>query len=84
VVPKPYSSTKDVFCLREKRTLNGYRKISLFSHEIAVPKVPLREEVEIHLIPDARAGGMDVRIWWNNKMVYSAAYPLKEFPTVHF
>jgi len=83
-VPKPYSSTKDVFCLREKRTLDGYRKISLFNHKIAVPKVPLREEVEIHLVPDARTGGMDVRIWWNNKMVYSAAYPLQEFPTVHF
>ena len=83
VVPKPYASTKDVFCLREKRTLDGYRKISLFSHEIVVPKVPLREEVAIHLIPDAKTGSMDVRIWWGNKLVHSVAYPLKEFPTVH-
>ena len=83
MVPKPYASTKDVFCLREKRTLDGYRKISLFSHEIVVPKVPLREEVEIHLIPDAKTGSMDVRIWWGNKLVHSVAYPLKEFPTVH-
>jgi len=84
VIPKPYVSTKDVFCLREKRTLNGYGKISLLSHTIAVPKVPLREEVEIHLVPDAKTGSMDVRIWWSNRMVHSAAYPLKEFPAVHF
>ena len=41
VLPKPYTSTKDVFCLREKRTVNGYRKISVFNHEIPVPYVPL-------------------------------------------
>ncbi len=84
VVPKPYASTKDVFCLREKRTLDGYRKISPFSHEIIVPKVPLREEVEVHLIPDAKTGSMDVRIWRGNKLAHSVTYPLKEFPTVHF
>ena len=44
-LPKPYTSIKDVFCLREKRTVNGYRKISLFNHEISVPHVPLREDV---------------------------------------
>jgi len=31
-LPKPYTSAKDVFCLREKRMVNGYRKISLFNH----------------------------------------------------
>jgi len=51
VLPKPYTSAKDVFCLREKRMVNGYRRISLFSHEIIVPHVPLREEVEVHLVP---------------------------------
>ncbi len=51
-LPKPYTSAKDVFCLREKRMVNGYRRISLFNHEIVVPHAPLREEVEVHLIPD--------------------------------
>ncbi len=53
-LPKPYTSAKDVFCLREKRMVNRYRKISLFNHEIAVPNVPLKEEVEVHLLPDTR------------------------------
>ena len=83
-LPKPYTSTKDIFCLRETRTINGYRKISLFNHEIVVPNVPLREEVEVHLIPDVERGTLDVRIWQDNRMVHSVIYPLKEFPRVHF
>ena len=84
VLPKPYTMTKDVFCLREKRMVNGYRKISLFNHEIEVPGVPLREEVEIHLIPDTPRGALEIRIWWENQMAHSVTYLLKDFPRVHF
>jgi len=82
-LPKPYTSTKDVFCLRETRMVDGYRRISLFNHKIEVPNVPLRSYVDIHLVPDIERGIMDIRIWWNNKMVQSVTYPLTEF-TVHF
>jgi hypothetical protein len=83
-LPKPYTSTKDVFCLREKRTVNGYRKISLFNHEIVVPHVPLREEVEVHLAPDVVRDALEVRIWWGNQLVQSVTFPLNEFPRVQF
>ena len=83
VLPKPYTSTKDIFCLREKRMVDGYRRISLFSHRIEVPKVPVREEVDIHLIPDTTREVMDIRIWWNNALVLTVTYPLREF-RVHF
>ena len=83
-LPKPYTSTKDVFCLREKRMVNGYRKISVFNHDIPVPYVPLREEVDVYLIPDVERGALEIRVWWDNQMVQSVAYPLKEFPRVHF
>jgi len=82
-LPKPYTSSKDIFCLRETRMVNGYRRISLFNHKIEVPNVPLRECVEIHLVPDIARDVMDVRIWWNNTMVHSVSYPLTEF-RVHF
>ena len=84
VLPKPYTSIKDVFCLREKRMVNGYRKISLFNHEIEIPKVSLREETEVHLILDQLRGAVEVRIWWNNQMVHSVTYPISQFPGVHF
>ena len=40
-LPEPYTSPKDVFCLRETRMVNGYARISLFNHTIEGPKVPL-------------------------------------------
>jgi hypothetical protein len=83
-LPKPYKLAKDVFCLREHRITNGYGKISLFHHEIRVPDVPLREEVEIHMIPDPERGAITVRVWWQNRVVYSSEYPITEFPRVHF
>jgi hypothetical protein len=83
-LPKPYTSTTDVFCLRETRMVNGYRKISLFNHEIVVPNVPLREHVEVHMIPDLQREAFEVRIWWDNRLVQSLTYPLKEFPRVQF
>jgi len=82
-LPKPYTSPEDVFCLRETRKVNGYRRISLSNHTIEVPNVPLYEEVEVHLIPDVLKQIMHIRIWWNDKMVHSVTYPLQEF-SVHF
>jgi hypothetical protein len=83
-LPKPYASSKDVFCLRARRTTDGYGKISLFDHEIPVAHVPLREEVEIHMIPDPERQAITVRIWWDNRLKQSVDYPLAEFPRVHF
>ena len=64
--------------------VNGYRRISLFIHEIPVPHVPLREEVEVHLVPDVERDALEVRIWCDNRMAQSVTYPLKEVPGVHF
>lgn len=83
VIPKPYTSVKDIFCLREKRIVNGYRRISLFKHVIEVPNVPLREDVDVHLVPDEGKQLMHIRIWWNCKMAHSVSLPLQGF-RVHF
>jgi hypothetical protein len=83
LLPKPYTSPLDVFCLRAQRMVNGYRRISLFKHQIEVPKVPLREYVDVHMVPDTTKGVMHIRIWWNEQMVHSVSLPLKGF-RVHF
>jgi hypothetical protein len=82
-LPKPYTSPKDIFCLHEMRTLNGYRRISLYNHHIDIPHVPVREDVELHLIPDIARQALEVRIWFENKMVHSLSFPMAD-PTVHF
>lgn len=82
-VPEPYSSPLDVFCLRETRVVNAYRRISLFKNVIEIPKVPLREEVDVHMIPDVDNGHMHIRVWWHNQMVHSLVLPIHNF-RVHF
>jgi hypothetical protein len=82
-LPQPYTSPDDVFCLRETRMVNGYRRISLHGHEIQVPKTPLREHVDVHMIPDTEKRIMQVRIWWKAALVHSLALPLEGF-RVHF
>ncbi len=82
-IPKPYSSAQDVFCLREKRTVNGYRRISLFNHSIEVPNVPLFHDVDVHLVPNTTKNLMNIRIWYNDRMVHSVSLPLRGF-RVHF
>jgi len=47
----------------EARIINAYRRISLFNHTIEVPNVPLREQVDIHLIPDPEREIMHIWIW---------------------
>jgi hypothetical protein len=82
-LPKPYTCLKDVFCLHTTRIVNGYRKISFMSQEIEVPHVPLREPVDLHLIPDLEKRSLEVRVWWQKKMVRSLHLPLPATP-VHF
>jgi hypothetical protein len=81
-LPRPYTSLRDVFCLRETRIVNGYRRISLFNQSIEVPNVPLREDVDVHLVPDETRQLMHIRIWWNAKLAHSLILPLRDF-SVH-
>lgn len=83
-LPAPYTSPKDIFCLREKRTVNAYRRIELYNTTIPMPKVPIGQEVEIHLVPNLERGSLQLRFWWDNRMVHSLVYPLSQFPRVHF
>jgi hypothetical protein len=82
-LPKPFTSPKDVFCLREKRLVNAYNQISLLNREIRVPNVPLREQVDVHMVPIPDKQLLEIRIWWNHQMVHSLALPLQGL-RVHF
>ena len=79
VLPKPYKSTKDVFCLRTTRIVDGYRRITLDQHSIEVPKVDVREDVDLRLVPDLAKNVLEIRIWSQGKLVHSVNLPLNEF-----
>jgi hypothetical protein len=63
--------------------VNGYRKISLFNQLIDVPDVPLRDNVELHLVPDLSRHALEVRVWFHQKMVRSVHIPYPK-NWVHF
>jgi hypothetical protein len=74
---------EDVFCLRETRVTDGYRRIALANQVIEVPKVLPREPIEVRLIPDAAKGAMHIRMWWEGRLVGTTVLPLSLF-RVHF
>lgn len=83
-VPTPFLDSRDLFCLREKRIVNSYHRITLGSREITIPKVPIRESVTIHMIPNKTSQIIDLRFWWENKLVHTLTYPIADLPSVHF
>jgi len=78
-LPQPYTSAKNVFCLRDQRMVNAYRRISLSGHEIPIPSVPLYEHVDVHMVPNSDKGTMEIRVWWNRQPAHCLALPLDGF-----
>jgi hypothetical protein len=76
-LPKPYTSPKDVFCIHDSRIVNGYGRISLFNTDIKIPHPPLHEDVELHMIPDIPKNALEVRIWFQSRMLHSLTLPLE-------
>ncbi len=66
------------------RVVNSYRRMSLWGQDIAVPHVPPRVEVELHLRPDFPNQLIEVRIWWEGKCVHSVNLPMALARAVHF
>lgn len=84
IVPPPYESTKDIFCLRIDRTVNAYRKISINRLELKVSGVPIRERVQLRIIPDKESGLAEIRFWYNNKLVGVQKVKNGDLNLVHF
>lgn len=62
----PYQSVKDIFCLRAKRKIDPYHKVSFNNLKFRVHKAPLRKEVELRIAPDLKTGIAEVRIWYKD------------------
>jgi len=84
MLPLPYQSTKDIFCLRAERTVNAYRKISLSNLELKVPEVPIREKVQLRIVPDKESRFAEIRFWYNSKLVSVQKIKNEDLNLVHF
>jgi len=83
-IPSPYTSVKDIFCLRVKRKVDPYHKISIHNLKFRVHKAALRGEVELRIIPDEETGIAEIRIWY--KDILTDVYQVKnsDLNLVHF
>lgn len=79
---KPYLSTKDIFALRDKRTVNAYRRISFNKLVINIPGVPIRDRVGLRIVPNFRSGMAEIRFWFKNELV--GTYQVKKQFTFEF
>ncbi|NQS88626.1 hypothetical protein HQ584_02390 [Patescibacteria group bacterium] len=74
-IPSPYKSIKDIFCLRLKRKIDAYHKISINKFKLKVHKAPLHKEIELRIAPDEETGIAEVRIWY--KDILTDVYQVK-------
>jgi len=68
-IKPPYLSIKDIFCLRMERVVNPYRRISINNIEIPAKSAPIREKVELRIIPDEKTGMAEIRLWYRDKFL---------------
>jgi hypothetical protein len=83
-VPSPYENTKDIFCLRIRKSVDAYHKISINNVKLKVRGVPLREKVEIRIVPDEESGVSELRFWYRNKLVDSQKIKNTDINIVQF
>jgi hypothetical protein len=69
IIKPPFTSSKDIFALRDQRVVDNYRKISFHNLEITVPGVPQRNTVDLRVVPNTQPGLAEVRIWFKDKLV---------------
>lgn len=68
-VPYPFESTKDVFCIKEERITNAYRKVSINGIELRVPSVDPYRTVELRMVPDEATHLTEIRFWYNGRLM---------------
>lgn len=83
-IPEPFKSTKDIFCLRDTKTVDAYRKISFHGLELKVPKVPPRHKVELRMFPDIRKKTVEIRFWFAGELVDKQVMKGQDIPILRF
>lgn len=64
---EPITSTKDIFCLKEQRRVNGYHRISWQNQIFQTPRdIPIGTKVTLNIIPDQQFP--ELRLWHNNRL----------------
>lgn len=84
MVPPPFKSTKDIFCLLAERVVNPYRKISFNNLEFKLTGVSVRDTIQLRIVPVKEKGIAEIRFWREDVFLGTQKARLEDIDLVHF
>ena len=66
MVPPPFKSTKDIFCLLAERVVNPNRKISFHNLEFKLSGVSVRDTIQLRIVPRSDKEIAEICFWREN------------------
>lgn len=84
IIPPPYQSIKDIFCLRMDRIVDNYRTVSVNNLQLKFNNAPIRETVNLRIYPHNKSDLSEVRFWHNRKLLDVQQVKTELLLPVHF
>jgi hypothetical protein len=84
IVPPPFKSTKDIFCLMVERVVNPYRKILFHNLEFKLSGVSVRDTIQLRIVPHKDKGIAEIRFWRESDFLGTQKIRLEDINLVHF
>jgi hypothetical protein len=82
-IKPPFQSVKDIFCLRMKRTIDSYRRISINNLHLKVNHATPRKEVTLRIYPLDKDIA-EIRFWCEDKLIDVQKIKNSDLKGVHF
>ena len=79
----PFQSVKDIFCLRMKRTVDSYRRVSINNLQLKVNHATPRKEVNLRIYPQNKDIS-EIRFWCEDKLIDVQRIKNSDLKGVHF
>jgi len=80
----PFRSAKDIFCLREQRTVNGYRQIKFHKKLFNLANALPGQTIDLKIYPDPRSGITEIGFWHQSKFLDRQKLKISDLNNVHF
>ena len=84
LLPPPFKSAKDIFCLLAERVVNPYRKISFNNLEFKLSGVSVRDTIQLRIVPQKEKGIAEIRLWRDDVFLGVQKVRLEDIDLVHF
>lgn len=83
VIPKPFLTLKDIFCLRANRLVDNYKTVSLCNLKLKMNCDDNRVSVNIRIYP-LNKNLAELRFWYKNELIDSRKVEISDLKGVRF